>query len=278
MRWLSLLLIPSVLFAGGFTIGGSGSVTVGGASGSVETDGYYEKIPIYYTAGRVNFSAADGGAVTWYFHDGTTSSATSFDSTFAADGVVYLETDLTDPGLEISDGATNARFAGDLSVFRRLTNYLNLSDCSHVTGDLSDVSGVTRFLSLANCPNVTGDLSDVSGLTYLLSLANCTNITGDLSDVSGLTYYLYLINCTNITGILDPHPTLARIWLDNTNTSASDISQSLVNLEAVTTVTGARTFQATHVNYTDLTAAGQTAADNLATAGWTITLGDGVVP
>jgi hypothetical protein len=297
MRWLSLLLLPSVLLAGGFTIGGgSGSVTVGGASGSIETDGYYEKIPIYYTAGQVNFSATGGGSVTWHFWDGTTSTATSFDSTFAADGVVYLETDLTDGSLEITDGATDARFVGDLSVFRRLTYYLNLyncsnvtgdlsdvadvtyylnlTNCSNVTGDLSDVSGVTSALNLTNCSNVTGDLSDVSGVTSALNLTNCSNVTGDLSDVSGVTYYLRLYNCSNVTGVLDPHPDLSYVDITNTATSPEQVSQSLVNLWNNTSFPGGyQRVDAQHISVGDLTPAGAAAKDSLVANGWTINLG-----
>jgi len=287
MLWL-------ILLAQTLTIGsGGGSMIVGGSGGDVLGDPYFDRIPLYYTAGRVNPSVVDCDGCRWQFWDGTYLEATSFDSTFASDGVVYLETNLDKSTLQFLDNNTDAQFVLDLEVFRRLTYYLSLYNCANITGDLSDVSGLTNYLNLYNCANITGDLSDVSGLTYYLNLANCanitgdlsdvsgltnylnlyhcTNVTGDLSDVSGLTYYLRLSYCPNVTGILTPHPSLSLVYLTDTDTSASDISQSLVNLEAVTTATGTRVFSASHIKRSELTAAGETAAAALFTAGWALT-------
>ena len=46
--------------------------------------------------------------------------------------------------------------------------------------DLSDLGGkITNTLNLYNCTNITGDLSDLGGkITSLLNLSNCSNITG----------------------------------------------------------------------------------------------------
>ncbi len=164
---------------------------------------------------------------------------------------------------------------GDLSEVSQLTYWLHLENATAITGDLSSISNLTFYANLNRCSLVTGDLLDLSGVSSYVLLRDCNLVTGDLSSIGGLQKYLNIVGCTLIEGSLTPSTTLSSIYLSDC--TGVDISQSLVNLEAVTTVGAGGVFQATHVNYPDLTSAGQVSATNLATAGWTITLGDGVV-
>jgi hypothetical protein len=317
---MTTLLTLLILLAQTLTIGaGGGDLVVSGGTGTFEPDPYFNRIPLYYTAGRVAFTCGGtaAGTVRWESH-GKYLTALAFDSTFTSSGVVYLETNLANPTLTITGSTSGARFVGDLSVFRRFNYYLKLLNCTQVTGNLSSVSAVTYYLDLYNCPQVTGNLSSVSAVTYYLDLLNCpqvtgnlssvsavtyylrlydcpqvtgnlssvsavtyyldlyncTQVTGNLSSVSAVTYYLRLANCALVTGTLNPKATLTNVLLNGcTGISTADMSQSLVNLAAVSTVTSEGTFQANHIKRSQLTPAAELAVQHLVAAphNWAMT-------
>jgi hypothetical protein len=263
-----------ILLAQTLTIGaGGGDLVVSGGTGTFEPDPYFNRIPLYYKAGRVAFTCGGtaAGSVRWESH-GKYLTALAFDSTFTDAGVVYLETNLANPTLTFVGQLSDVRFVGDLSVFRRLNYSLQLWSCNP-TGDLSSVSAVTYYLRLANCAQVTGNLSSVSGVSYLVDLFYCPFIIGDLSSVAGVTFYLRLSFLAGVTGILTPTPTLANVILDGcTGITPANMSQSLVNLANVTTVV-AGTFSANHIKRSQLTPAAELAVQHLVAAphNWAMT-------
>ena len=176
-----------------------------------------DRIRLQANAGRFNFSFNNAKNRFWIFPAGTvlysdgvtaiaTSTAQQPDVTIpVGGGDVWLRANFGG-NFSMNDNNTDAGYVGALADLQgKITYFLDLANCAHVTGDLSDLQGkITYFLRLINCANVTGDLSDLQGkITYFLDLFNCAHVTGDLSDLQGkITHYLDLSNCANVTGDL----------------------------------------------------------------------------
>ena len=162
-----------------------------------------------------------------------------------------------------------SQITGDLSdLGGKITNALNLTNCSQITGDLSALGGnITNRLDLTNCSQITGDLSDLGGkITNALNLTNCSQITGDLSALGGkITNILNLTNCSQITGVYygTKYPTIFSV--SNTSITANDMDQNLINFSNSTTKNG--TFTATKMTRT---AASDDAITTLVANGWTV--------
>ena len=198
-----------------------------------------------------------------------------------------------DEALEKLEIKNNNALKADLSdLGGKITYYLNLYNCQHITGDLADLGGkitntlslsnctkitggladlgckITYSLGLSNCTKITGDLADLgSKITSFLNLSNCTNITGDLADLGGkITYLLNLSNCTNISGVYSGIAYPTTINLSYTGVSAEEMDQNLINLNENTSKKG--TFTA---NGMSRTAASDDAVAGLTANGWTIT-------
>lgn len=161
---------------------------------------------------------------------------------------------------------------GDLSSLDAGLTVLYLANCSLVTGNLSSVNSGADSVDLDNCHLIEGNLSSLNAVVYTISLSGCPLIEGSLNSVNGVMTQLHLNDCVKITGILNPTSVvLYEIYLNNTDTSAADISQSLINVQATVIIPG--TFTATHVSIGNLTPAGEAARAALVAAGWTVTLG-----
>lgn len=99
-----------------------------------------------------------------------------------------------------------------------------------------------------------------------------TRYIGSLADLPALTYYLSLYNCTNVTGIYtNISPTIQKIYLNNTGLSASDLDQTLINLDNASTSTA--TGKVIDCTGLTRTSASDTAVANLRSAprSWTVT-------
>ena len=171
-------------------------------------------------AGLMDFGV-NTGTVTWYFPDGTTSTAKRPAKTLATAGTVYLiHNDFSGSTLQLEGNETNNKYKGSLSDLPALTYYLNLSGCSLVTGSLADLPPLTYFLCLNNCSSVTGSLADLPELSWYLDLRNCPLVTGAYTNVSGDN----VPSNTHLTG---------------TGLSATDMDNTLIAY-AATTKSGAR--------------------------------------
>lgn len=71
-------------------------------------------------------------------------------------------------------------------AFDEALEKLEIKNNNALKADLSDLGGkITNYLNLYNCTNITGDLADLGGkITYLLSLYNCANISGVYSGIA----------------------------------------------------------------------------------------------
>lgn len=161
---------------------------------------------------------------------------------------------------------------GNLSSINAGVVVVYLANCSLIEGNLSSINAAADSIDLDNCFLIEGNLSSLSGTTYSISLSGCPLIEGNLSSVNNVMTQVHLNGCVKITGVLTPTSIiLYEIYLNDTDTSAADISQSLINVQATVIVPG--TFTATHVSIGDLTPAGEAARVALVAAGWTVTLG-----
>jgi len=152
----------------------------------------------------------------------------------------------------------------------KITNRLNLYNCSKITGDLADLgSKITYYLNLGDCRQITGDLSDLDGkITNTLGLYNCSQITGDLSDLNGkIANTLSLSGCPKITGIYTPVNSSAvpSFNLSNTGLTASDMDATLNNISITTKTNGIFTARGMK-----RTSASDSAVEKLVSQGWTI--------
>ena len=158
---------------------------------------------IQFRHGKGTFTAtANGTNVVWQYGGQKAQGSNCTFDVKSDNGLICMDFDSI-TALSIINDTTNKMDLSDLGG--KITNSLNLSDCTNITGDLSDLGGkITSILGLSNCTSITGDLSDLGGkITSTLSLNNCPNITGDLSDLGGkITSTLSLNNCPNITGDL----------------------------------------------------------------------------
>ncbi len=142
------------------------------------------RIRLRANAGRFNFSFDGAKNRLWVFPAGTVlysdgvtpitiSTAQQPDVTIpAGGGDVWLRANFGG-NFSMNDNSTDAGYVGDLADLQgKITYYLSLGNCAHVTGDLADLQGkITYFLSLANCANITA-FADLQGkITYLLSLS-----------------------------------------------------------------------------------------------------------
>jgi len=199
-------------------------------------------------AGLMDFSITNGEGVLWLFPDNTTSTADRPAKTLAEAGTVFLYCDdFTKADIGMSDNTTNANYIGDLSDFPPLTYNVNF-----------------------NYTNVTGDISVLSNLTKSASFDG-TVVTGDISVLSNLTRLVAFYN-TAVTGILNPHPSLQYLYLNNTNLSTNDTDQTVINLDTNTTATGATELNISGLNRTS---ASTDAINSLLAKGWSVT--DGTV-
>lgn len=165
-----------------------------------------------------------------------------------------------------------SQITGDLSdLGGKITYWLNLYNCRQITGDLSDLGGkITYLIRLTLCSRITGDLSDLGGnVTYWLDLNSCSQITGDLSDLGGkITRALSLGNCSRITGIYTPVNASAvpsTFILSGTSLTASDMDATLNNISITDKKNG--TFTASRMTRTS---ASDSAVEKLVSQGWTI--------
>ena len=71
----------------------------------------------------------------------------------------------------------------------KLTYYLNLSNCTHITGSLADLQGkLTNTLSLYNCPNITGVYTPVDTGTPTTTVLTGTGLSNADMDNTLIAY------------------------------------------------------------------------------------------
>ena len=134
--------------------------------------------------------------------------------------------------------------------------------------DLSDLGGkITNTLNLYNCSSITGDLSDLGGkIANMLSLYNCSSITGDLSDLGGkIANMLNLNGCSSITGVYSGTKYPKTFTVSKTSITAADMDANLINFAASGVKSGK--FTAAGMKRT---AASDNAVATLVTNGWTV--------
>ena len=134
--------------------------------------------------------------------------------------------------------------------------------------DLSDLGGkITNTLNLYNCSSITGDLSDLGGkITNMLNLNGCSSITGDLSDLGGkITNMLNLNGCSSITGVYSGTKYPKTFTVSKTSITAADMDANLINFAASGVKSG--TLTATGMKRT---AASDNAVATLVANGWTV--------
>ena len=227
-------------------------------------------IPFRCGTGTFDMELTNATNVRWLY-DGTISCVSRFQETTVEDEVVWLLVDAFSETGTLSNIGVAQPVKLDLSDLQgKITYYLNLTNCSHITGSLADLQGkITNTLYLYNCSNVTGSLADLQGkITDRLDLYNCSHITGSLADLQGkITYNLNLYNCSNVTGVYTPVgagvPTTT--ILSNTGLSSADMDATLIAYAGASKDNG--TFTATGMTRT---AASDTAVATLTGRGWTI--------
>ena len=180
--------------------------------------------------------------------------------------------DLSDLGGKITNTLNLyncSSITGDLSdLGGKIANMLNLNGCSSITGNLSDLGGkITNTLNLYNCSSITGDLSDLGGkIANTLSLYNCSSITGDLSDLGGkIANMLNLNGCSSITGVYSGTKYPKTFTVSKTSITAADMDANLINFAASGVKSGK--FTAAGMKRT---AASDNAVATLVTNGWTV--------
>ena len=133
---------------------------------------------IQFRHGKGTFTAtANGTNVVWQYGGQKAQGSNCTFDVKSDNGLICMDFDSI-TALSIINDTTNKMDLSDLGG--KITNSLNLSDCTNITGDLSDLGGkITSILGLINCTSITGDLSDLGGkITSTLSLKYCPNITG----------------------------------------------------------------------------------------------------
>ena len=221
---------------------------------------------IQFRHGKGTFTAtATGTNVVWqYGGQQVQNNKCTFDVK-SDNGLICMDFDSI-TSLFIQSNAKNKMDLSDLGG--KITNTLNLYNCTNITGDLSDLGGkITSLLSLYNCTNITGDLSDLGGeITNTLSLYNCTNITGDLSDLGGeIASMLNLSNCSNITGVYSGTKYPKTFDVSKTAITSADMDANLINFAASGVRSGR--FAADGMKRT---AASDDAIATLVANGWTV--------
>ena len=219
---------------------------------------------IQFRHGKGTFTAtATGTNITWQYGGQQVQGGSCTFDVKSDNGLITLECD-TIENLTIQNDAENKMDLSDLGG--KITNTLNLYNCSNITGDLSDLGGNTNVLDLYKCSNITGDLSDLGSNTISLNLHNCSNITGDLSDLGGkITNWLGLNNCINITGVYYGTKYPKNVNMSKTSVTPADMDTNLINFAASGVKSGL--FAA---NGMKRTAASDNAVATLVANGWTV--------
>ena len=200
--------------------------------------------PIPCTTGVMDFSLKNGADRLWVAPDGTTSTVERPQFDLASNGTTWAYLSNWDaPNLEINDNNTNALYVGDIADIPPVINY---------------------YLDLYNCSNVTGDITNIRP-SYYASFYNCSKVTGDITNIRP-SYYASFAYCTNVTGTLNPQATLQYINLTGTGLNTTQLDNSIIAVNAVTTVVGTFNWSTGVRSVTS-----DTAYDALDTAGWTLT-------
>lgn len=171
--------------------------------------------PLNCTAGVMDFSITWGSNVFWYFEDGTESNANN-PAPVLGNGISFLfVTNILDNNIVLSSGSTAALFIGNINDFPKLTNSLELYNCSNLLGTLNNgnFANITNYLNLYNCSNITGNLNQVSNVLTYLDLNSCSNIEGDLSDLAPPTTNLICYNLPLVTGNLNDVSNVSNILM-----------------------------------------------------------------
>ena len=221
---------------------------------------------IQFRHGKGTFTAtATGTNVVWQYGGQQVQNDKCTFDVKSDNGLICMDFDSI-TSLSIQNDAENKMDLSDLGG--KITNSLNLSDCTNITGDLSDLGGkITSILGLSNCTSITGDLSDLGGkITSTLSLNNCPNITGDLSDLGGkITSTLSLKYCPNITGVYSGTKYPKIFSVSKTAITSANMDANLINFAASGVKSGK--FTATGMKRT---AASDDAVATLVANGWTV--------
>ena len=221
---------------------------------------------IQFRHGKGTFTAtANGTNVVWQYGGQKAQGSNCTFDVKSDNGLICMDFDSI-TALSIINDTTNKMDLSDLGG--KITNSLNLSDCTNITGDLSDLGGkITSILGLSNCTSITGDLSDLGGkITSTLSLNNCPNITGDLSDLGGkITSTLSLKYCPNITGVYSGTKYPKIFSVSKTAITSANMDANLINFAASGVKSGK--FTATGMKRT---AASDDAVATLVANGWTV--------
>ena len=110
---------------------------------------------IQFRHGKGTFTAtATGTNVVWQYGGQKAQGSNCTFDVKSDNGLITLECDIIE-NLIIQNDAENKMDLSDLGG--KITNLLDLYNCSNITGDLSDLCGkITSLLNLNNCSNITG--------------------------------------------------------------------------------------------------------------------------
>ena len=190
-----------------------------------------DRIRLRASAGRFNFSFNNAKNRFWIFPAGTV---------LYSDGVTAIATSTAQqPDVTIPAGGGDvwlrANFGGNFSMND------NNTDAGYV-GALADLQGkITYFLRLANCAHVTGDLSDLQGkITHYLDLSKCANVTGVYTPVGAGTPTITALSNTGLSAT-DMDNTLiayAAATKNNGSFTATGMTRTAASDAAVATLTG----------------------------------------
>jgi hypothetical protein len=224
--------------------------------------------PIPCTAGVMDFSISNADDLLLVAPDGTTSTDARPQFNLASAGTTWCYCSNWDETVGVIANDTKERYLGDLADIPPALDYsLHLSECTNLSGDTSYISNIKRYVNLYKCYDITGQLSDFGDVYNYLAIQSCSHITGQLKDISAVEYFVNVYGCSDITGPLTPHEDLESIRIGGTNLSTADLDQSIINLAAVTTVTGGTLYYDTGIR----SAASDDAYDALDAAGWSLT-------
>ena len=206
-----------------------------------------KEIKLEVTAGLFDFSVTNANNLLWVFADGSTSTDIKPTRTLTEDQTVKVYCDdWSKSNIVFRDNDTNTNYVGDIKVLKRLRYYANFY----------------------NCANLTGDISALSNISYYADFYNCANLTGDISALSNISYYASFGNCANLVGVLNPHPSLRYLYLNNTGLSINDVDQTVINLDTNTTATSTR---ALNISGLERSTVSSSAIASLITKGWSVT-------